>query len=845
MPLKFNPDGLPTNLKEAGKRFCNCNFVDRGTVKKKVPITLQGTGIRNADKTNTTHWNSLNECIERVTNGHFDGIGIFVNSSKTKNPEDGFDDLILLDWDIDKDTGELPEGAMEEIMSMGSYAERSPSGGGHVIAKIPEGFTAINRKKNGREMYYIDWYFTVTGGYIEGTPKEIRPANIEALNLFMDRLEGEKQDVTLIETVPLEVIKNTFDKPHGMTIGSLEEAIKRCTKIDTLFSQIYDGDISVYKSPSEADLALCTIAARATENDPFLISEIWKSSKLWREKGERADYHANTISKAITDATARKKADAEKKNPPGVGATRDEQSDKITLNETDSDEYIINETTKSIISQNNASPRFFRQGDNLIQIVPNSKELKAVKVREFYGIIGEYVTFQKKSRENTRYPLNISNAIFESELFKYSLPNVKRATTKPIIHGDGSIFDTTGYDHSTERFCICDPFGKLTISDSPTAEEVNMAITCILDVFSDFPFADTASRDNAIALLFTCAMRESFNAPAPMAVITKVEQGAGGSTLAQVPAMILYGEKTPIRKFPSKEDAMERYLASLESKTVPIVIFDNVKYKMDSEALSIAITDMRMEANAMYKHDTKKVDLDDLVFVAVANGMTLSDDLTERSYGIELTNRKENYKHKHFDLWILENRKRLLEAVYTIIRAWILAGKPKFSRKVKTLDRFPAWLESIGGIMQYAGFNEFLQNTATFQHETNVERETIPNLTKGFHILFHIPETYDGGKKPATDKWFKLAEVWPKGFTDGNGNKITNTDFMECLPLSLLDHTHNEGAFFKTLRYTLRGKEGRYGDYILEKSETTRGGSQLWRVTKSSREEIDTYISQE
>lgn len=110
-------------------------------------------------------------------------------------------------------------------------------------------------------------------------------------------------------------------------------------------------------------------------------------------------------------------------------------------------------------------------------------------------------------------------------------------------------------------------------------------------------------------------------------------------------------------------------------------------------------------------------------------------------------------------------------------------------------------------------------------------------------MLFYIGESHNGGYTPARDEWFKPSDVWPKAFTDDDGKK-TNTDFMECVPPRLLECMNNEGEFLKNLQYRLRGRAGRYGDYLLEKSDTTGGGSQLWRVTKSSCEKIDTYISQ-
>lgn len=55
------------------------------------------------------------------------------------------------------------------------------------------------------------------------------------------------------------------------------------------------------KSQSEADMALCSMLAFWTGNDPARIDSMFRSSGLYREKWERPDYRERTIQNALVD----------------------------------------------------------------------------------------------------------------------------------------------------------------------------------------------------------------------------------------------------------------------------------------------------------------------------------------------------------------------------------------------------------------------------------------------------------------------------------------------------------------------------------------------------------------
>jgi hypothetical protein len=245
----------------------------------KIPYTLAG---ERADSTNPDTWSGFPKAkwaFERGTN-KVSGIG-FVLSSDTR--------VIGIDWDHVKnsDTGEWDKEALEEIKLCGSYAEVSQSGtGAHVLVKgrIPSG----GRRKDNIEMYSKDRFFVVTGQHIEGTPREIIE-NQEAIDKLYEKHFGE---------VPKKVKQQSEKKLSDSAIIDIASKAKNSDK----FKRLFDGNTKGYDSPSNADLALCSLLAFYTQ-DEEQIDSIFRNSKLYRDKWDREDYKERTITIALAGVT--------------------------------------------------------------------------------------------------------------------------------------------------------------------------------------------------------------------------------------------------------------------------------------------------------------------------------------------------------------------------------------------------------------------------------------------------------------------------------------------------------------------------------------------------------------
>src|SRR5437762_212102 len=156
-----------------------------------------------------------------------------------------------------------------------------------------------------------------------------------------------------------------------------------------------------------------------------------------------------------------------------------------------------------------------------------------------------------------------------------TIPYLEAVTECPVLRPDGSILEAPGYDpttgllyHPSTAFPPAPP--------APDATAARAAVTQLLDVVCDFPFASDAHRAAWLAGLLTPLARYAFRGPAPLLLIDANTRGAGKSLLADVTAEILAG-RPMARMPPTENDAEERKrITALAHAGDPLVLIDNV-----------------------------------------------------------------------------------------------------------------------------------------------------------------------------------------------------------------------------------------------------------------------------
>ena len=278
--MKFNASSIPEELKRHKQWVC-WKSVRKGDKSSKFPINPNNSMA--ASVTDPETWGTFDQAVCTSQQNDFDGIGFVFTRS---DPFVGID----LDHCLKGDTGDV----IDILESFHSYAEYSPSGDGlHIIFKgrLPEGF----KHKNGwLEIYEQDRFFTVTGhGYGRFAELEIA-SNQEAIQVFCEKFMGQQCLAT----------SHRIEPPNAAISPEEIDARIRLARENPVFKALWDGDVTDYKSPSEADLALACKLAYWMAGDETAIEGAMLRSGLVRNKWSRSDgtygtYLDRTIQRAI------------------------------------------------------------------------------------------------------------------------------------------------------------------------------------------------------------------------------------------------------------------------------------------------------------------------------------------------------------------------------------------------------------------------------------------------------------------------------------------------------------------------------------------------------------------
>ena len=266
------------------------NYIDVNGKKTKKPVAADGgTTGTNSEYQNT--WATCDEAVSAKERMNADGIGFVI-------PRGYFF--------LDIDHKEIENPFIQMMLKrFDSYAEISPSGNGlHIygmadMARLPviqnkDGKQKLDRQfymknpNNGTELYIgglTNRFATFTGNAIQDIPLcECTEAVLTTLDKDMRRSQPKNY------SSKRDGDRETFD-----IICNL-----RRQKNGAKFVKLFDkGDFSDYGSQSEADLALCTMLAFRTGNNPEMIDTLFRQSALYRSKWNRTDYREMTIAKSV------------------------------------------------------------------------------------------------------------------------------------------------------------------------------------------------------------------------------------------------------------------------------------------------------------------------------------------------------------------------------------------------------------------------------------------------------------------------------------------------------------------------------------------------------------------
>lgn len=305
------------------------------------------------------------------------------------------------------------------------------------------------------------------------------------------------------------------------------------------------------------------------------------------------------------------------------------------------------------------------------------------------------------------------------------LPVLTRVVEAPVFAADGTLQTAPGYHAASRTYYRPAPgFALPEVPKHPSAADIAEARRLIVDeLLGDFPFVADAERAHAVAALLLPFMRDLIDGPTPLHLVEKPTPGTGATLLVDMLSLVSTGRPLATMTEGRDEDEWRKRITAKLKDSPGFILIDNLRRRLDSAALSAAITAPTWEDRLLGSTVTMRIPVR-CVWLATANNPALSNEMTRRTIRCRLDARSDQpwlrggFRHANLRAWATANRGRLVWAALVLGRAWLAADRPKGQQ---TLGMFDGWAEVLGGILDVAEIPGFLGNLQAFYADGDAE----------------------------------------------------------------------------------------------------------------------------
>jgi len=352
-------------------------------------------------------------------------------------------------------------------------------------------------------------------------------------------------------------------------------------------------------------------------------------------------------------------------------------------------------------SANESSPRFFRFGDAVAELVEGCDDGVGIGIltqANLKGLLDRFANFVSVDRDTEKPARPPGDVVTDFlALRNPPLPMLSGVIQAPIFSKSGQLVTKPGYQHETGYYLHLSPGLKIRdVPTEPTPRDVTRAKEILLDdLLGDFPFVDDSDRAHAVAGMLQRFVRELIDGPTPLHLIESPTPGTGKGLLAETIALPAAGPGLSMMSEGRDEDEWRKRITAKLINAPQFVVIDNLRSRLDSAALSSAITSPIWEDRILGQSRTVAVPVT-CTWLATGNNPALSMEISRRTVSIRLDREMERpweetgFRHPRLRQWATENRGDLIWAILTLVQAWIFAGQPACK---KTLGSFEQWAE--------------------------------------------------------------------------------------------------------------------------------------------------------
>jgi len=336
-----------------------------------------------------------------------------------------------------------------------------------------------------------------------------------------------------------------------------------------------------------------------------------------------------------------------------------------------------------------------RDDENLSILVT----LKPTSLASAFETVSTLMTYVRSSNGFTAIEAVCSeqNAklVQDSGVFQNTLPPIRVISRCPVlIERDGRLVQVSGYDHDS---------GILAFGEPVPEVELGEALDLLNEVIADFRFATPSDRARTLAAMITPAMifGSLLDGRAPIDLGEADQSQTGKGYRNKLTAAIYCCKVKTVTQKKGGVGSLEESFASALLRGYNFISFDNVRGAIDSPAVESFLTEDSFFARTPYMAAVE-IDPRRTLVQLTSNQADITIDLANRSACVSLLKQLHGYRFRQYpegDILdhVRANQPRYLGAVFSVVRAWHTAGKPKTN---ETRHDFRAWARALDWIVR-------------------------------------------------------------------------------------------------------------------------------------------------
>jgi hypothetical protein len=377
------------------------------------------------------------------------------------------------------------------------------------------------------------------------------------------------------------------------------------------------------------------------------------------------------------------------------------------------------------LRHHNDPPRIFVRDGSLVRVQKDEKDrhfIRPLGVAQLRNELAQAANWCKGEANNTRpaYPPKdvAENILAEGSLIK-GFPILEGLAAAPVLaQQSGKCRREYGYDPHTRWFIT--GRGPWPVWPGSAHDAADWILT---EVFGDFPFADAASRANALALFLLPFVRSLINGPTPIHFVDSPMPGTGKGMLIKAALMPGLGCQVAMTPVPNSEEELAKLLFAMLLQGEQAICFDNLRRTLESSALESCLTTTQYRSRVLGASQTVSVPVT-AIFALTANNGQLTRDSRRRCVSIRLDAQSEhpeergNWRHADLLGFVEEHLAILVAAAIAICEHWANCESPQGPRQKAS---YTSYSRVMGGILTCCGITDFLANDEAFRAEASNE----------------------------------------------------------------------------------------------------------------------------